>query len=329
MVHALERTVPSNRFSFFFGLLLLASGAGGMAVSFVFLASSHEADLIAGAAGFVAGSILIAAGQLSVTLLDRPVGLNLGVRTKTVDRPPLAVERWIHHFRRNKENRIEPEWTTPILLSPEVVRPLVRSLEQFQLGDGGGPAYLIARDRERFLSHCHGARTLVNLWFAEEREHSRLLERAVARFGGRCIEGHWSFSAFCFTRKWFGVRFELTVLLLTEIVSTVYYRLLRRYCGDDAVRSMCRLILRDEAGHVAFHRDRLARTGRHSSIYGGGLWKFTFRVLGIAAGTMLWVNHAACLRALGATTAEFYREVWKEESRFLRRLQMETEELSA
>jgi hypothetical protein len=324
MVHALERTVLPIRLSSFSGLLILVSGAGGMAISFAFLASSQNADVIAGAAGFVAGSILVAAGQLSVTLHDRPIGLSLRVRERTVERSPLAVERWICHFRRNKLNRIEPQWTTPISLSPAIVRPLVRSLEQFQLGDGGGPAYLIARDRERFLSRCSGARTLVNLWFAEEREHSRLLGEAVARFGGHCIERHWSFSAFCFTRKWFGVRFELTVLLLTEIVSTVYYRLLRRYCDDDAVRSMCALILRDEAGHVAFHRDRLARAARNPGIYGRRLWTFTFRMLGVAAGTMLWVNHARCLRAVGATTAEFYREVWKEESRFLLRLQRET-----
>jgi hypothetical protein len=220
---------------------------------------------------------------------------------------------------------MEPAWTAPIILAPDIVRPLVRSLEQFQLGDGGGPAYLIARNRERFLSQCPGARTLVDLWFSEEREHSRLLGRAVARFGGRCIEGHWSFSVFCFTRTWFGVRFELTVLLLTEIVSTVYYRLLRRHCNDEAVRGMCRLILRDEAGHVAFHRDRLARAAGRLSAYRGSLWQFTFRLLGLAAGTMLFLNHAPCLRAVGATTAEFYREIWQEESRFLRRLQRDTE----
>jgi hypothetical protein len=31
-------------------------------------------------------------------------------------------------------------------------------------GDGGGPAYLIARDRERFLSADEGTRALVDLW---------------------------------------------------------------------------------------------------------------------------------------------------------------------
>jgi hypothetical protein len=43
-----------------------------------------------------------------------------------------------------------------------VVRPLVRSLEQFQLGDGGGPACLIAYDAERFRSISDGVRTLVD-----------------------------------------------------------------------------------------------------------------------------------------------------------------------
>jgi hypothetical protein len=322
MFPTLARTIPSHR-SYFLPVLLAVCGAGGMAVSFVFLASNQEFDVTAGAAGFVAGSILLAAGQLSIAILDRRIGADVGVRDQVGERPALAVERWVAHFRRNRANRVEPEWTAPITLAPNVVPPLVRSLEQFQLGDGGGPAYLIANNRERFLSQCPGARRLVDLWFAEEREHSRLLSNAVARFGGHCIEGHWSFSVFCFTRKWFGVRFELTVLLLTEIVSTVYYRLLRRHCPDDAVRAMCRLILRDEAGHVAFHRDRLARNSAKAATYRSTLWRMAFRTLGFAAGTMLWLNHARCLRALGGTTAEFYREVWQEESRFLRRLEAE------
>src|SRR5439155_23504863 len=124
--------------------------------------------------------------------------------------------------------------------------------------------------------------------FAAEREHSRLLGASVPPFGGHCINGHWSFPAFCWTRRWFGVRFELTVLLLTEIVSTVYYRLLHRHGDDPALRAMCRLILRDEAGHITFHRDRLARARRARY---GRLWEVRFRALGLAAATMLWVNH--------------------------------------
>lgn len=229
----------------------------------------------------------------------------------------MDTDAWIAHFRRNREDRAEPEWDAPVQVLPKALRLLVRSLEQFQLGDGGGPASLIAWNAQSFRGRSEAVRDLVDCWFAEEREHSRLLGRAVARFGGRPIQGHWSFSAFCLTRRWLGVGFELTVLLLTEISSTAYYRLLRRHGGDPALRAMCRLILRDEAAHIRFHRDRLAAAsgGRY-----GRVWETCFRLLGLGASTMLWVNHGRCLRALGAITGEFYRELWRELSIFVRAL---------
>jgi hypothetical protein len=152
-----------------------------------------------------------------------------------------------------------------------------------------------------------------------------LLAAAVARFGGHCIRGHWSFTVFCWTRKWFGVRFELTVLLLTEIVSTVYYRLLHRHGEDATLKALCRLVIRDETGHVAFHRDRLVRAVRPAHGNYGRWWETRFRVLGFAAATMLWINHAPGLRALGASGREFYREVWLELSRFVGRLRRDCE----
>ncbi len=102
--------------------------------------------------------------------------------------------RWIEHFRRNGSNRPEPNWSAPVALPPEVLKPLLRSIEQFQLGDGGGPACLIAFDAERFRGSSPEVRALVDLWFAEEREHSRLLGGLVDRFGGRRITGHRTFS---------------------------------------------------------------------------------------------------------------------------------------
>jgi hypothetical protein len=287
-------------------------GAAGMAISFVFLASAHPLDVVAGAAGFVAGAMMLAAGLVSLSLLS----------SRACDQAapaPFDPARWLQHFRRNQQQRVEPQWQAAISLAPAVVQPLVRSLEQFQLGDGGGPAYLIAFDRERFLREP-GMRQLVNLWFAEEREHARLLDCAVQRFGGRCITGHWSFSVFCTVRRWLGVRFELTVLLLTEIVSTTYYRLLKRHVRDDAVRGMCQLILRDEAGHIEFHRARLAHRALIGDARFGRLWELCFRMLGLAAATMLWINHAPGLIASGATTREFYREVTREMTRFIRKL---------
>ena len=74
--------------------------------------------------------------------------------------------KWINHFTRNRQNRPEPDWAAPANVPPAALAPLLRSIEQFRLGDGGGPAALIAHDAERFRGRTREMRTIVDLWFA-------------------------------------------------------------------------------------------------------------------------------------------------------------------
>lgn len=233
----------------------------------------------------------------------------------------MNYSKWIAHFNRNRQDRREPDWSAPQKPIPaEALASLVRSLEQFQLGDGGGPASLIAFDAERYRSRTDETRTLVDLWFAEEKEHARLLGCAVDRFGGRRITSHWSFTAFCLCRRVSGVRFELQILLLTELVSTAYYRVLRRHSPDAPLAAMCALILRDEAGHVAFHRDRLAAAGCTPLGLGGAVWQAQFWVFGHAAAAVLWASHGRCLTAIGGSRMEYFQEVRRQLRRFVHSL---------
>jgi hypothetical protein len=225
--------------------------------------------------------------------------------------------RWITHFARNREHRPEPDWAAPVPPRPGIPPALLRSLEQFRLGDGGGPASLIAYDAERFRGRSEEMRRIVDFWFAEEAEHARLLGCAVRRYRGKFITSHWSFTAFCLCRRVLGVRLELQVLLLTELVSTAYYRLLRNHSPDGALTAMCELILRDEAGHVAFHRERLADADCPPRGLGGVWWRVQFWLFGYAAATMLWVNHRPGLTSIGATQTEYYNEVRRQLRRFL------------
>ena len=151
----------------------------------------------------------------------------------------MNYNKWIGHFTRNHASRPEPDWAAPVSLPPGVLAPMLRSIEQFRLGDGGGPASLIAHDAEKFRGRTEEMRRIVDRWFAEETEHARLLGCAVKRFGGRIITSHWSFTAFCGCRRMLGVRFELQVLTLTELVSTAYYRLLRNHSPDGPLAAMC------------------------------------------------------------------------------------------
>lgn len=234
----------------------------------------------------------------------------------------MNTERWINHFKKNGMNRQEPDWNAPLGISGQALSKLRKSIQQFQLGDGGGPAYLIAWNRQSVLSDP-ALKKLIDLWFKEEREHSRLLGFALKRFGGVEIKSHWSFELFCGLRKFLGVGFELHALLGTEIVSHVYYKMLRKHGQDTALRGMCNLIIRDETGHIAFHKARLAADARNCGKIYGPLWSALFRARGVLAGTVLWINHRSALLALGATDAEFYGWIWRDTSAFINSLRRE------
>jgi hypothetical protein len=237
----------------------------------------------------------------------------------------MNYRRWIAHFHANRANRPEPAWDAPLALSESARAGLAATLAEYQLGDGGGPCRLIAADAESFRGATAEATQVVDLWFDEEREHSRLLARAVRRLGGTFVETTFAFRLFCRVRQMLGVQFEMLVLLVVEIVSTGYYRVIRAHCGDAPVADMCRLILRDEAQHIAFHADRLAaRLHRAPAFW----WRFYFHALGYACALFLWLGHRRRLAAFGVPRAEFFQHVRSGLHVFLRRLRQRTKPAS-
>ena len=240
--------------------------------------------------------------------------------SKTNPLPHLDTDYWIRHFERNQENRPEPPWDAPIKVSSHAFPSLLQSLREFELGDGGGPAGLIAFNAQSFRCSTEDIRKIVDLWFDEEKEHSRLLGETVKRFGGKRLNSHWSFTLFCLLRKVLGVAFELQILTLTELVSTSYYTLLRRHCPDPVVKAVCKLILRDESGHVRFQNDRLAAMGRSRFGLRNRLWRWQFWICGYGAATVLWLSHNPAIRKQGGSTLEFYTNVEKQIGTFLHQL---------
>lgn len=234
----------------------------------------------------------------------------------------IDTTKWTAFFKHNQLDRLQPRWDAPITVPFKARSLLEQSLREFQLGDGGGPASLIAWNAQHYRQSQPGLDEVVDLWFNEEKEHSRLLGGLLKRFGVEPINDHWSFSLFCFFRRWLGVRFELQILTLTELSSTAYYWLLLRYCDDAGLRDVCSLILRDEAGHVAFQNDRLFCSGAPGTGIHRWLWRTQFLVSGSIAATVLWLSHGKCLRTLGVTTSQFYTEAWRQFRRFMGKLDL-------
>src|SRR6187549_1271310 len=109
----------------------------------------------------------------------------------------MNYDKWILHFERNRVDRAEPDWGSPIDMTESRRKALAWSLAEYQLGDGGGPCRLIARDAEQFRASGEKSARVIDLWFAEEAEHSRLLSGAVRRLHGAFVETTFAFRLFC------------------------------------------------------------------------------------------------------------------------------------
>jgi hypothetical protein len=158
------------------------------------------------------------------------------------------------------------------------------------------------------------------LFLAEEKEHARLLELLVRRFGGALVRRHWTHFLFRQARRAFGLNFEIQVLVIAELVGTAYYRLLHLRTCDPVLEEVCAMILRDEAQHVAFHVDWLAH-GQSSLLPAEReLWSLQFQTLFTLAAQVAWIDHRLALQSTGSCRREFFREARRECIAFLEAL---------
>lgn len=215
-------------------------------------------------------------------------------------------EKWIQHFENNRLHRKEPAWELPVTIGEKKRRALAWSLAEYQLGDGGGLCCLIARDADAYRASSASTQLVTEMWFREEAEHSRLLADAVRRLRGTFVTDTFAFRQFQRVRRLMGAQFEMLVLLQVEIISTVYYRVIRKHCDDIPIADMCALIVRDESGHVSYHRDRLAQDHPQRWDVCQCAW---FYFLGYACAAVLWLGHGRALRAIGMTNSNFAAQV--------------------
>jgi hypothetical protein len=212
---------------------------------------------------------------------------------------------WIDHFRENGARRIEIDWTVGITVPDRVRGPLVRSLQRFQVGESGEGRHL----------RRHAAATgdviyaeAIRLFLAEERVHASYLRRMLDALGATTISAHWTDLLFITGRRLLGLRLELLTLLAAEMVALYYYRMLRSHIDDPLIDRVCAQILRDEAGHVAFHTAYFADEMSRRSRPVRWLYRMTLRAVHTCAEFVVALDHRDLIVALGVRPAEFLRE---------------------
>ncbi|MGW5371622.1 ferritin-like domain-containing protein [Streptomyces sp. NPDC004011] len=149
----------------------------------------------------------------------------------------------------------------------------------------------------------------VRLFVAEEQNHARMLARLLAAGGMPVLSGHWSDTVFVRLRRLMGLRLELLVLMIAEVVALRYYRALRDGAGDPLASQVAGRVLADEERHVPFHCARLhasvaelPRAARRPVLAG-------WRLLLFVVCAVVAVDHGAALRRLGVGRRRFLADV--------------------
>jgi len=209
---------------------------------------------------------------------------------------------WRAWFEHNAANRRTIPWDRGVQPEPSLRWPLIRSLQRFQVGESGEGHHL----RRSAQSEVEDYRNALELFVREEQEHARLLERLLREMGAGLIQRHWSDACFMVLRRLAGLRQELMILLVAEMIGKRYYQALHDGTRDPVLRSVYAQILDDEESHLAFHSAYLRQAFLPMSLLGRVAvrtgWRLLFR---LACLVVLW-DHRSVLRATGVSRGMFW-----------------------
>ncbi|ADI09543.1 hypothetical protein SBI_06423 [Streptomyces bingchenggensis BCW-1] len=213
--------------------------------------------------------------------------------------------KWARRFEDERERRRvqgDPDWEQGATLHPAVWA----SIQRFQVGEDGDGAVLVGKADEAGDGDYARA---VRLFVAEEQNHARLLARLLAAGGAPTLTGHWSDTVFVRLRRLMGLRMELLVLMIAEVVALRYYRALRDGTDDSLTSDVAGWILSDEQRHVPFHCERLhtslAELPRAMRRPVMALWQ----LLLLAVSLIVALDHGPALRRLDIGRLRFVADV--------------------
>ena len=217
---------------------------------------------------------------------------------------------WVQHFEQNEIAHARADAAIAFEDGcdiPDSVRhPLIESVRRFQLGESGDGEQLLRKAaRAGDLDYLRAA----ELFVAEEQQHAALLLRLLGHLGGEPMCRHWSDAVFVRLRRLMGLRTELMVLTVAEVVALSYYGGLANAGPDGVVRAVAARIVADEHPHVRFQQDRL-RAGFDESRLGARALAFAFWWLtAIGATVVVAFDHGPLLDAIRYRRSRFIHDV--------------------
>ncbi len=218
------------------------------------------------------------------------------------------TREWVEHFVRNRSRLLPIPWDLGAELHDDERAAIRSSIQAFQLGESSEGRNLM-RYARAWAARSGDADYVAafGMLIAEEQRHARDLGRFMELNRIPCIRRRWTDSVFRRLRNLVGtLEISIGVLVTAEMIAKVYYVALRDASQSTILRRLCDQILLDEAAHVEFQTEQLARLqhGRAAPL----LWatRALHRVLFVGATLVVAGSHRATLSRGGFGLRRFW-----------------------
>ena len=212
-----------------------------------------------------------------------------------------APSDWLSYFHVNRETRADISFPDQLTMPAELRTPLIKSLQRFQIGETGEGKHL-----RKYASLMNDA--VYEECIKEEQFHARVLAQIIQALDGTLLSWHWTDLAYICLRRMFGLKTEVFIMLIAEIIGKCFYRACADNLDNRLLSDAFSLIVLDEIGHLEFHtyflQDR-TKTFPHAVRRGV---HYAWCVIFVVACLVFIADHKSTLVALKVAPRDFLRD---------------------
>ena len=134
------------------------------------------------------------------------------------------------------------------------------------------------------------------------------LAQIIQSMDGTLLSWHWSDLAFIGLRRMLGLKTELFILLIAEIIGKCFYRACAENLEDARLKDAFSLIVLDEIGHLEFHCDFLHEQMEVFPPAFRRFCYFAWSILFFTACMVFVADHGRALKAMNVSRQDFMND---------------------
>ena len=219
-------------------------------------------------------------------------------------------QEWITYFTFNlKEKRID--WSQSPTITKEELKPVLKSLQAWQLGETSEGRNLIMAS-EKYAAKTGDAFYVdaIKLFIKEEQKHGNNLGSYLDAIGQPRIKKNWGDTLF---RKIRCINTSMEMWTITVIIvesaAQIFYQSLKDATNCSLLKEICTDILIDEAPHIKFQQERLARIFNAKTMAGMAISYYCYKFFYKATSLVVWMAHKKVFKAGGNDFKKYYKKM--------------------